>query len=158
LRSYFDPELGRLALVAQEVGATMSLGADTGVVNGQRFSFPTWDSYDPTGYGPQTTGVPQVSPTMPPFIGASNTGSGAGVGAGMEGVGGYGTAANNTLVTAVAGSNPHNLKVSPVWWAVIALVVGLVLLKGVHWRETTLEGFEERGHAGPAHEEASEAA
>lgn len=157
-RSLFDPELGRLASLAAELGATMSLGSDTGVVNGQRFTFPSWDAYNPTAYGPQTTGVPQVSPTMPPFIGASNTGSGAGMAAGMEGVGGYGTAANNTLATSVANANPHNLKVSPVWWAVIALVVGLVLLKGVHWRETTLEGFDERGHAGPVHESAAEAA
>jgi hypothetical protein len=158
LRQFHNPELGRLAAVAAGLGATMALGSDTGVVNGQRFTFPTWDSYSPTGFGPQTTGVPQVSPTMPPFIGASNTGAGGGMAAGMEGVGGYGTAANNTLTTAVAGSNPHNWKVSPVWWAVIALIVGLVLLKGVHWRETTLEGFEEHGHAGGAHEEASEAA
>lgn len=136
----------------------MSLGQGTQVVDGQRNQFPTSYAYSPTGYGPSTTGVPQVSPTMPPFIGASNTGSGAGMAAGMEGVGGYGTAANNTLTAAIAGANPHSPKVSPVWWAVIALVVGLVLLKGIHWRETTLEGFDENGHVGPAREGAHEEA
>jgi hypothetical protein len=29
-----------------------------------------------------------------------------------------------------------------------------VLLKAVHWRETTLGGLEEHGHAGPAREAA----
>jgi hypothetical protein len=158
LRRFFSPELAAVAMVAAELGASMSLGQGTQVVDGQRNLFPTWAAFNPTGYGPQTTGVPQVSPTMPPFIGASNTGAGMGMAAGMEGVGGYGTAANNTLATAIAGNNPHNYKVSPVWWAIIALVVGLVLLKGVHWRETTLEGFDERGHVGDAHEAASEAA
>jgi hypothetical protein len=156
MHRFHDPELARIAAVAAGIDATMSLGSDSQLVNGQLLSFPTWAAYNPTAYGPQTTGVPQVSPTMPPFIGAANTGAGAGMAAGMEGVGGYGTATNNTLATSVANANPHNLKVSPVWWAVIALVVGLVLLKGVHWRSTTLEGFDERGHAGPVGESASE--
>lgn len=134
----------------------MSLGSNTSVVNGQRNIFPTDLQYWPTGYGPQTSGVPQVSPTMPPFLGASGGGPG-GMG-GAEGVGGYGTAANNTLTTAIAAANPHSLKVSPVWWAVILLVVGLLLLKAIHWRETTLEGLDEHGHAGPFSESAAEEA
>lgn len=132
----------------------MSLGSSTQVVDGQRFTFPSAFAYAPTQYGPQTTGVPQVSPTMPPFIGTANGGGTSA--AGMEGVGGYGTAGNNAQVTAVAAANPHNLKVSPVWWAVGALVVGLTLLNVVHWR--TLEGVDESGHLGPAHESASESA
>ena len=132
------------------------LGPQTMVVDGQRFSFPSHFQYAPTQYGPQTTGVPQVSPTMPPFIGAANGGYAA-PGA-MEGVGGYGTAGNNALMTQVAAEHPHNLKVSPVWWAVGALLVGLTLLKGVHWRNTTLEGFEERGNVGPVSEAAGERA
>lgn len=134
----------------------MSLGSQTQVVDGQRNTFPTAFQYSPTGYGPQTTGVPNVSPTMPPFIGAANTGSGQGSAFGLEGVGGYGTAANNSTVTSIANANPHNLKVSPTWWAVIFLVVGLFLLKAIHWRETTLEGLSETGHAGPARENAGE--
>jgi hypothetical protein len=133
----------------------MSLGSGTQVVDGQRNLFPPLAAFSPTQYGPQSTGVPQVSPTMPPFIGAAN-GSGSALGAGMEGVGGYGTAGNNALTTQIAAENPHNLKVSPTWWAVGALVVGLALLKGVHWR--SLEGVEERGHVAGAHESVSEAA
>lgn len=134
----------------------MSLGSQTQVVDGQRNIFPSSYAYSPTQYGPQTTGVPQVSPTMPPFIGAAN-GAGSSLGA-MEGVGGYGTAGNNAQVTQVASEHPHNLKVSPVWWAVASLVVGLSLLRAVHWRRTTLEGIEERGNVGPVREAASEQA
>lgn len=135
----------------------MSLGSQTQVVDGQRNTFPTTYQWVPQGYGPQTTGVPQVSPTMPPFIGAANSG-GQGAAFGLEGVGGYGTAANNTATTAIAGANPWNAKVSPVLWAVGFLIIGLMLLKGINWRETTLEGFEERGHAGPVKESAEESA
>lgn len=136
----------------------MSLGQGTQVIDGQRNLFPTVASYAPTGYGPQTTGVPNVSPTMPPFIGAANSGSGqSGAAFGMEGIGGYGTAGNNSTVAAVAGANPFNLKVSPLWWAVIFLLAGLMLLKGINWRETTLEHASESGSAGPVSERAEEA-
>lgn len=133
----------------------MSLGSDTSVVNGQRFTFPTTAAYAPTQYGPQTTGVPQVSPTMPPYIGGggSVTASGA-----AEGVGGYGTAGNNQQVTAIAAAHPYSLKVSPVFWAVGGLVIGLLLLNGIHWRKTTLQGAEEHAHVGAVSESASESA
>jgi hypothetical protein len=93
---------------------------------------------------------------MPPFIGAANGGASS-MGAGQEGVGGYGTAGNNALTTQVANAHPYNLKVSPVLWAVGALLLGLVLLKAVHWRSLE-EGVSERGHVGPAREAASEEA
>lgn len=112
----------------------MQLGYATQVVDGQRNSFPTSWAYHPTQYGPQTTGVPQVSPTMPPFLGANASTGGMSGSPGADGVGGYGTAGNNQLVTQIAAQNPHNLKVSPVWWTVGALVGGLILLKVVHWR------------------------
>lgn len=133
----------------------MALGPDTLAQFGSRFTTPTEAAYDPLGWGPQTTGVPQVSPSLPPFLGGSAAGS---TGLGGEGVGGYGTAGNNALVASLANQNPHNLKVSPVWWAVIFLLFGLFLLKGIHWRETTLEGFEARGRVGEAEAEASEEA
>jgi len=129
------------------------LGSQSIVVNGQRVDTPTSFMYNPTSYGVQTTGVPQVSPTAPPYIGG-----GSAVGAGAEGVGGYGTAGNNQQMTAIAAANPHSLKVSPVWWAVISLIVGLVLLNAIHWRRTTLEGASESAHVGAASESASEAA
>jgi hypothetical protein len=131
------------------------LGADTAVINGQRFTFPTAASYNPPNWGPTTSGVPIVTPSMPPFAGG---GAGSVAGAGAEGVGGYGTAANNTAVTSVANQNPHNYKVSPVWWAIGALLIGLFLLRHVHWRESILEGAREEVHVGTAREEASEEA
>lgn len=134
----------------------MSLGPQTSVVDGQRNIFPTSAQYAPTQYGPQTTGVPQVSPTMPPYIGANNT-AGSSLGGSID-VAGYGTADNNMMTTAIANAHPHNLKVSPVWWAVGALLGGLLLLNGVHWRKTTLEGLEEHGHVGAVSEKASEEA
>ena len=130
----------------------MSLGPQTQVVDGQRNIFPTWAQFQPTQYGPQTTGVPQVSPTMPPYIGQGASA----MGAGMSGVGGYGTADNNSMTAALANANPHNLKVSPVWWAIGALIIGLLLLNGVHWRKTTLEGVEEHAHVGAVKETAAE--
>ena len=134
----------------------MSLGSETFVINGQRFAQPTSAQYSPLQYGPQTTGVPQISPTQPPFIGQAN-GGGTSLG-GMEGVGGYGTAGNNALVTATAANNPFNLKVSPVFWAVGALVVGLVLLKAVHWRALASEGISGHAEVGAGRGDASEEA
>lgn len=135
----------------------MSNGPGTKTVDGQRNLFPGVAAFNPPSYGHQTTGVPQVSPTMPPFIG-SGSGGGVGPGSGLEGVDGYGTAANNTLTTKIAAENPHNLKVSPVWWAVAALLIGLGLLHAVQWRKTTLQGVDESGHVGAARESASESA
>ena len=60
----------------------MALGSQTQVVDGQRNIFPTSAQFYPTQYGPQTTGVPQVSPTMPPYIGAAN-GAGSSMGCGL---------------------------------------------------------------------------
>ena len=88
-------------------------------------------------------------PTTPPFFGSG----GPGVGGPNVDVDGYGTADNNALVTQVANAHPHNLKASPVWWAVGSLVVGLVLLRAVHWRKTIIEGSEE-GRVGEARERA----
>lgn len=136
----------------------MSLGSQTQVVDGQRNTFPTAFQYQPNAWGPETTGVPQVSPTMPPFISSYNSGGASGAAFGLEGVGGYGTAGNNNAVAGVAGSHPWNPKVSPLPWAIVFLILGLVLLKGIHWRETTLEGFEEHGHLGEARERAEESA
>lgn len=131
----------------------MAQGSNTFTVDGQRTTLPTSEAWRPTSYGPQTTGVPQASPSMPPFIGTGPASSGA-----MIGVGGYGTADNNALVTATAAANPHNLRVSPVWWAIVFLVGGILVLNGVHWRRVTLEGAEEHAHVGAVSESASEEA
>lgn len=129
----------------------MSSGSNTFTVDGQRTTLPVSEAFAPTSYGPQTTAVPMTSPSMPPFIGAGPASSGA-----MIGVGGYGTSDNNALVTATAAANPHNLRVSPVWWAVGLLIGGLLVLNGVHWRRVTLEGASEHAHVGAVTESASE--
>jgi hypothetical protein len=136
------------------LGAGMTGGADTAVVNGQRYTMPSWAMYAPTGYGPQTTGVPQISPSIPPFLGgAPVAATGGSIG---EGVGGYGTAGQNQIVAQIANQNPWNPKASPVPWAIAMLVVALLLLKHVHWRDTILEGAEEHAHAGPVSERGEE--
>lgn len=134
----------------------MSLGYSTQVIDGQRNTFPTAFAYQPTQYGPQTTGVPQVSPTMPPFMSGGVGMAGASLGAGMVGVGGYGTADNNAQVAAAANANPHNWKVSPVWWAVGFLLAGILMLNGTSFRKTVLQSAEEHAHVGSVKESASE--
>jgi hypothetical protein len=132
-------------------------GADTQVVNGQRFTFPTSASYNPPNWGPTSTGVPNVTPSLPPFAGVGSGGSSVAGGV-SDNVGGYGTAGNNQATTSMANQNPNNLKVSPVWWAIAALLIGLFLLKSVHWRDSLLEGAKEEAHVGPARESAAEEA
>lgn len=128
-------------------------GADSGVVNGQLVAFPQMAQYVPQGYQPQTVGVPQVSPSYPPYmLGVGpNAPTGATNGAAVS-VGGYGTADNNAQVTAIAARNPWNLKVSPVPWAVAGLVGSLLLLRAIHWRETV----EEHAGLGPMSERGEE--
>ena len=125
-----------------------SLGADSSVVNGQLVQTPTMAAYMPQGYGPQTMGVPNVAPAYPPYSGSPMT-----TAPGSEAVGGYGTAGNNALGTALANAHPWNPKVSAVPWALAGLILSLILLKAVHWRETILEGREGLD-LGPAHESA----
>lgn len=130
-------------------------GADSGVVNGQLVAFPQRTQYVPQGWTPQTIGVPQVSPSYPPYM--LGVGPNAPTGAtsgGATSVGGYGTADNNSMVASIAARNPWNLKVSPVIWATGGLVLSLVLLRAIHWRETV----EEHAAFGPASERAEEQA
>ena len=107
-------------------------GPDTAVIDGQRFALPPRSIYNPQGYGPQTTGVPNASPTLPPAMAALDSASG-GVGGVYETVGGYGTATSNTALTAQAAAAPMSLKHSPVLWAVGLLLVSVLLLGKIHW-------------------------
>lgn len=108
----------------------MALGADSVVVNGQLLTQPQGYMYSPPNFGPQTLGVPNISPAYPPFQGQAMTNT-----PGSESVGGYGTAGNNSVMTATAGANPWSPKVSPLPWAIAALVIGLAGLHFFHWRE-----------------------
>lgn len=133
----------------------MSLGPQTAVVDGQRNTFPTVAQFNPQFYGQQTTGVPNVSPTMPPFISATN---GAGSSMGFEGINGYGTAGNNLQATQMASDHPYSIRSSPLWWAIAALVGGILLLRGTAWRKTVLESGDASARVGPASAEAREEA
>jgi hypothetical protein len=130
----------------------LTIGADSAVVNGQLVTLPSSYAYNPQGWGPQTRGVPQVTPSYPPYVGGALQSA-----PGSESVGGYGTAGNNALATAIAGSAPWSFKMSPVIFATVGLVVSLVLLKAIHWRETMLEG-DESARIGPVSERAEAAA
>lgn len=121
------------------------LGQGTVVVDGQRTTAPPAAAFNPAVFGQQTTGVPNVSPIVPPFASATGAGS-AGV-SGYASVNGYGTAENNGSVAAVAAANPFSLKVSPVWWAIGALVGGVLVLQAVSWHET-VDAAVGRVHAG----------
>lgn len=130
-------------------------GADSGVVNGQLVAFPQHAQYVPQGWTPQTIGVPQVSPSYPPYmLGVGPSAAVGSTGGGAVSVGGYGTADNNAMATSIAARNPWNLKVSPVPWALAGLVLSLVLLRAIHWRETV----EEHAMVGPMGETAEERA
>jgi hypothetical protein len=128
------------------------LGQGTVIVDGQRTTAPPMAAFVPPSYGIQTTGVPNVSPIVPPYASGTTGGVQGSAGAvAFNSVNGYGTADNNAAQAAQAAANPHSLRVSPVWWAVGALVGGVLLLQAVSWRDT----IEEHAHVGPAHESAS---
>lgn len=132
----------------------MALGPDTQAVNDQLLPFPSHYAWNPQGYGPTTTGVPNVTPAYPPYMGGPGTPTSTAPGS--ESVGGYGTAGNNNLVAMQGNAHPWSFKVSPTPWVVLGLVGSLLLLKKVHWRETMLESGDERLGLGPAKENASE--
>lgn len=124
------------------------LGQGTVIVDGQRTTAPPSAAFVPTSYGLQTTGVPNVSPIIPPYAAGQVGGTAGSAGAiGTNSVNGYGTADNNAAQAAQAASNPHDWRVSPVWWAVGCLVGGVLLLQAVSWRET----IEAHAEVGPVH-------
>lgn len=111
----------------------MATGAESVVVNGQLIGQPQLYQYQPQGFGPQTVGVPNVSPSYPPFLGGGNQAmlnSGS-----ASNVGGYGTAGNNGLAAMAANGSPFSPRVSPLPWAIAALLIGLAGLHYFHWRE-----------------------
>lgn len=130
----------------------MGLDTNTGtiVVNGQRTTAPTVNSYDPVGFGQLVQLQPIRNISTPPLAG--QTSGVIGQNSYPEEVGGYGTAGNNVLATQAANANPWNLRVSSTPWAVILLLLSVALLAAVHWRKTTLAGFSENAHLADARE------
>lgn len=109
----------------------MVMGPQSAVVDGQRYAFSTRYAWNPQGWGPQTTGVPNASPTIPPTVAALSSSA---VGGLVENVGGYGTAGpGNTAQAQAASDNPWSLKLSPTLWAVVLLVLSVLYLQKIHW-------------------------
>lgn len=131
-----------------------NLGADTVVIAGQRFAVPTKAAYNPYGFGQLVQPQPIQNVNYPPMVGSGSSGSVAG---GTEQVGGYGTAGQNITATQQAAQMPFGLRESPLWWAMIAAVIGIAGLTIIHWRKTVIGGSE-AAHVGPAEERADVAA
>lgn len=129
----------------------MAINKNTLVVDGQRFSVPNGDAYNPVGYGQLVQMQPIRQLNQPPMVGVGGGSGGAGGVMGTDVVGGYGTAGNNAAATIKANLNPFSMKDSPVWWAVIGLIVSVVGLSAIHWRKTTLAGADANLHVGEAH-------
>jgi hypothetical protein len=92
----------------------------TDVVAGQRVALRLADAYNPVGYGPVTNAVPNRVAQVPPMLAAA----------------GIGTAGDTSNVNAAAAAaqSPWDWRVSPVPWAIVFIVGGLLLLRFVHWR------------------------
>ena len=131
----------------------MPVGPNTLVVDGQRFSVPTQNAYNPVGYGQLVNLTPISQLNQPPMVGVGSGNSGAGA-MGADVVGGYGTAGNNALAAIKAHGNPWSLRESPVIWAVFLLLLGIAGLTAIHWRKTTLAGVGENAHVEGANEKA----
>lgn len=131
------------------------LGANTAVVDGQRVTLPPPAAWAPVTFGVQTSGVPVVSPTVPPVIGGTSAGvANSSGGHAYNSVGEYGTADNNAVQAQQAAAHPFSPRASAVPWALVFLVGGLALLQFVNWHET----LDESGSVGKVHERASESA
>lgn len=121
------------------------LGYGTVIENGTRIPVQTQAAYAPLGYGPIMAQVPSSQPNVPPGLSYSGgaaapmygkagpTSAGATSGSYADSTS-YGTAENNDLATAIAGSDPFSFRDSPVLPAILMLLVGLIGLRVIHWR------------------------
>ena len=92
------------------------LGPDSDVIIGQLVPIQSAEVRAPVGYVSIAQRVPNITPTVPPMI--------------NSGVGG----ATSTDTSVMAIANPWSLFHSPLPWAIIFLVVGLLGLRVIHWR------------------------
>ena len=127
-------------------------------VNGARFSLPTTDAFNPLNYMQQSSTVPFTGPSLPPTMLSGSAAPNLGAGSGLtEAVGGYGTAANNGVVSAIAARNPTNVKVSPVIWVLVFGLVGIFGLKWLMWpKNKSIESGSESVRVANAEEAAKE--
>lgn len=116
------------------------------VINGQLVSVARGEAYAPTAWGPtpgQAGGFAPL-PTIPPAVssaaygsmGAQAPGFTAGLGGASSGTGAAntGTGGANSEAAGIAGMYPWNWKLSPLPWAIIFLLVGIIGLRLVHWK------------------------
>jgi hypothetical protein len=92
----------------------------TDVVAGQRVALRWSDAYNPVGYGPVTNAAPNRVAQVPPMLAA------VGIGTADSG--------SNVNAAAAAASSPWDWALSPVPWAIVFIVGGLLLLRFIHWR------------------------
>lgn len=101
------------------------------VVNGQLIGAIPGPSQFVGGFAPYSALAPSGPLTIPPTVGSGQT-------AGTL----TGTADSNAQAVENAKANPFSPKASPVVPAIIFLIVALVALHMVHFRETISEGGE----------------
>lgn len=92
----------------------------TDVVAGQRVSLRWLDAYQPVGWGPVTSALPNRVASVPPMLAS------AGIGTATDG--------GNSAAAAEAVASPWSWSKSPLPWAIVAVVLGLAILHFVHWR------------------------
>lgn len=120
----------------------MAVGRGSVAVNNQLVDLPVQSAYNPWSFGPVYTGpafwprngVYNVPPIIAPGAVAAGTATGASAYMSQMGVTADGRP-SPTMPTQVSNTgNPHSLTSSPVWWAVLFLAAGLLLLHFVHYR------------------------
>ena len=127
----------------------MALGAQTVVVDGSRFAVPTGAAYNPYGFGQLVQPQPIQNVNFPPMLPGGGTAASSGGPLG-ESIGGYGAAGQNSAAAGIANQNPWSFRNSPLIFALLALITGLLMLGVVHWRKTMLAGAGANAHLGPA--------
>lgn len=96
------------------------------VINGQLVAVNPSAAVYPAAFGPSPVQYDfyATQPTTPPFAGSAG-------GSAFAAPGGVDTA-NNTAAQ-VAAANPFHPRYSPLPWAIVLLVIGLVGLRVCHW-------------------------
>jgi hypothetical protein len=103
-------------LTAIRTSRTGVLGVDSDVVNGQLVPMQSAEVRFPMGYIPLAQRVPNITPTIPPMM---STGAGG---------------PSSTDSATLAAANPWSWFHSPLPWAILFLVIGLLGLRFIHWR------------------------
>lgn len=110
----------------------MAIGYGSDVINGQLVGVRTLDGYKPITYGPVVNVGTSAVSAVPPSLGAGGGtigGSYTSDGSVINGSGG-----SNMAHAQAASQNPWNFQISPLPMALIALVVGVIGLRLVHWK------------------------